>query len=103
MDVSRHYCVVPEIVPVDSAVQPYIDYSGPQFLFNGSEKEVATDDAELEVALGEGKEAYVIEGFEQEESTQERLKIYQWRWASGDEVYGRLLEFTRSHIAGGSC
>ena len=64
MDKSRHSGTAPEVLPVDSTLQPYMDYSGPQAIFDKSQKQVALGEARLAMALGKGKEAYGIEGLE---------------------------------------
>ncbi|KAL9107429.1 MAG: hypothetical protein Q9187_008431 [Circinaria calcarea] len=98
MDKSRHSGTAPEVLSVDSALEPYIDYSGPQAIFDKSQKEVALGEARLEMALGEDKEVYGIEVLEHEESTQESDKTIQRRRTSGDELYDRFREFARKHI-----
>lgn len=98
MDGLRHSCVAPEIVPVDSALQPYVDYSGPQAVCIKSEREVAVGDAQLEMALGEGKEACGSGDSEHHENRQRSVERFQRQWASSDEVYDRVRELARRHI-----
>ncbi|MCJ1239645.1 hypothetical protein MMC14_007643 [Varicellaria rhodocarpa] len=63
-------------------------------MINQSQKEVALGDARLEMALGEGKEAYNPKDTDVVEKTESCHR----RKCSSDEIYNRAIQLARRHV-----
>ena len=92
----RDSCTAPEILPIDIAPQPFVDYSGLHVAVNQSQKEVALRDAQFEMAWGEGKETYSPKDMDLVEI--EKTESCHRQKCSSDEVYNRAIQLARRHV-----